>query len=328
MSTLYLTEPGTMLRRRSERLVVTRRDETLVEVQAFRVERVVVVGPVQVSTQALTFLLEQGIDVSFISRSGRIRGRLVSSESRNVFLRLAQYERSRDDAFRVRMARAFVAGKLRNQRTVLLRHQRNHPETELQAAVDAIGRCIDELPHKRAVDAVMGLEGAGSAAYFRGFAKMVRRGLTFEARRKHPAPDPINALLSFGYVLLTNEADGALSGVGFDPFIGFLHGLRYGRRSLPLDLVEEFRHPVVDGLVLNCCNLGMVSTEEFVTAADGSVRMVPAFLKRFLEEYDKRLREPGGEGRASWREIIRQQAERLETAVLDNSEYEPFTSLR
>lgn len=327
MSTLYLTEPGTMLRRRSARLVASKGTETVVDVPAFRVERVVVVGPVQVSTQALVFLLEQGIDVSFLSRSGKLRGRLVSSESRNVFLRLAQYDRSRDEGYRVCLARAIVGGKLANQRAILRRHQRNHPEAALTDAIAGVERCLAALPAKRSVDGIMGIEGAGTASYFKGFRHMVRRGLAFDGRQKHPATDPVNALLSFGYVLLTNEADGVLASVGFDPFIGFLHGLRYGRRSLPLDLVEEFRHPVVDGLVLRFCNLGVADAGEFQTQSDGSVRMAPALLKRYLAAYDQRLREPRGEGGASWREVIRQQALRLERTVLEGAAYEPFVAV-
>ena len=159
-------------------------------------------------------------------------------------------------------------------------------------------------------------------------AKMLPGELRFEHRVKHPSLDPVNALLSLGYVLVTNEIAALAESVGFDPLIGFLHGLRYGRQSLPLDLVEEFRQPVVDGLVLTLVNKRSINENDFHKGDDGAFFLNKEAFSRFLEVYEDRLdkpfveRESGSE--ISYRRLFRRQVENMEKAVLNGQEYEPF----
>lgn len=327
MPTLYVVEQGSLLRRVSQRLVVEKDDVVLHSCPVFQIDRVVVFGGVQLTTHAMVFLMQNAIDVSFLSSRGRLRGRLVPVECKNAFLRLAQYDRFRDEGARLRLARAFIGGKLRNQRAVLIRHHRNHPEVEVNDALAVIDRCLAELPRKKQVESIMGLEGGATASYFRVFGQMLRKTFSFESRRRRPAPDPVNSLLSFGYVLVTNELDSLLEAFGFDPFIGFLHGLRHGRRSLALDLVEEFRHPLVDQFTLALINRGEVREEDFVTDSHGGVRMTPEALRAYLPKYEQRLsggKSAAGRGGADLRLAFRAQAERLERAVLNDEPYEPF----
>jgi CRISPR-associated protein Cas1 len=130
MATLYLTEQGSKLRKTSKRLVVEKYGDTLLEVPAYGIDRVLIFGAVQISTQAISFLLESGIDVSFLSIHGKLKGKLTPVQSKNVFLRLAQYDRYKDEEFKPRIARSILEGKLKNQRTLILRYQRNHPEAD------------------------------------------------------------------------------------------------------------------------------------------------------------------------------------------------------
>jgi CRISPR-associated protein Cas1 len=263
MTTLYLSEQGSKLRKTSQRLVVEKYGDTLLEVPVYGIDRVLIFGAVQISTQAISFLLESGIDVSFLSVHGRLKGKLSPVQSKNVFLRLAQYDRYKDGEFKPMIARSILEGKLKNQRTLVLRYQRNHPEADFSSQLDTISNSISSLVDTKEISSLIGLEGASSGAYFRCYSKMLSQNFTFDKRTKHPPLDPANAILSLGYVLITNEIGALAESTGFDPFIGFLHSLRYGRKSLPLDLVEEFRHPVIDGLVQTLVNTGSIKEDDF-----------------------------------------------------------------
>lgn len=328
MSTLYLTEQGAVLKKTSQRLLVEKDGSTLLEIPAFQVDRILIFGNVQVSTQAINFLLERGIDVSFLSTHGKLRGRLTSTESKNVFLRLAQYDRFKDEDFKLSFAKNIIRGKMKNQKTLLYRYQRNHPEVDFSDSIETIDQCLSQVGYKKQMESVLGLEGSATGAYFKSFSRMLRKGLGFEKREHRPSPDPVNALLSFGYVLITNEIDGILESLGFDPFIGFLHGIRYGRRSLALDLVEEFRHPVIDMFTVTLINLGVFKENDFFRTSDGGVRMERDALKRYFEHYEKRLERPFSEQttdqKVSLRKVFRHQAERLEKLILEGEEYQPF----
>jgi len=328
MSTLYLTEQGSKLRKTSRRLVVEKSGTTLLEVPAYGIDRVLIFGAVQLSTQAISFLLNSGIEVSFLSMNGRLKGKLTPVQSKNVFLRLAQYDRYRDEEFKLMIARSILEAKMKNQRTLLLRYQRNHPEANFSAELEMISNSLSSLPHKKKISSLMGLEGASTGAYYRCYAKMLSSNFAFEKRTRHPPLDPVNALLSLGYVLITNEIAALVESVGFDPFIGFLHSLRYGRQSLPLDLVEEFRHPVIDGLVLTLINTGSIKEADFYKESNGAFFLNKGALKRFVTLYEERMEKQflyrERDTSTSYRKVFRMQVEIMERAVLNRKEYQPF----
>ena len=326
MSTLYLTEQGSKLRKASKRLVVEKGGTTLLEVPAYGIDRVLIFGAVQLSTQAISFLLNSGIEVSFLSTTGRLKGKLTPVQSKNVFLRLAQYDRYKDDEFKLMIARSILEAKLKNQRTLVLRYQRNHPGIDFASELATIAHALSSLPHKKQISSLMGLEGASAGAYYRCYAKMLSANFAFEKRTRHPPLDPTNALLSLGYVLITNEIAALVESVGFDPFIGFLHALRYGRHSLPLDLVEEFRHPVIDGLVLTLINTGSVKEADFHKESNGAVLLNKEAFKRFLTSYEERMEKPFKEKDTytTYRKVFRTQVEKMERAVLNRVQYQPF----
>ncbi|MEW6380259.1 MAG: CRISPR-associated endonuclease Cas1 [bacterium] len=359
MGILYLIEQGACLRKASRRLIVEKDGVTLQEIPSFQISSILIFGSIQVTTQAISYLLDNGIDIGFFSMSGHLRGRLVAVASKNIFLRLAQYECTRTPERKLELAKRFIRGKLANQRTLLLRYQRNHPEVDFSKELDTLNQLIPSISQKKTVESLMGVEGAGSGAYFRGYSRMVSGEFSFKQRRMHPSPDPVNALLSLGYTLMTNELASLAEAVGFDPFIGFLHGFRYGRQSLPLDLVEEFRHPVVDMLTLNLLNKRVLSPEDFVPQENKGMYLTREGLKRYLAAYEKRMAKPfvdregggsdgdgdkdwegegesgkeaaergrsgGGSGSITFREYFKRQIEKLQRALLYKEEYTPFT---
>jgi len=324
MSVVYLATPHASLHRRGDCLEVRENGEATADVRLHDLERVVIIGNAQVTTQALALLLDRGIDVSLLTGAGRPRGALVSGQSPNVFVRLAQYERWKDLTFRVGLARRVVAAKLTAQQRLLQRQARDHPDRVEAAAAEKFPELVERAGKAEQIDELMGLEGAGAAIYFGQFGRMLV-GMAFPGRRKHPATDPVNALLSLGYVLLTNELASMAEARGLDPFVGFFHGLRYGRQSLPLDLVEPLRQPVVDRLVLRLVNLRQLGPDDFEGGEHG-IRLEPAALKRYLGAYEEAMREPAsGEGSPSWREVAGKQLDALKAMVLSGRPGEIFT---
>lgn len=328
MPTLYLSEQNTQVHRDGNRFVVKREGKIVGTVHDFNVERVVVYGHVHLSPAVIDHFLKCGIDTCFVGLGGKLKGRLVSLESKNVHARAKQFERFRDEAFALGIARSVVAGKLANGREVLMRAQRNHPELNLQSETDRLTNIIRKVTNIVSAESLLGVEGHGATVYFEGFGKLFRTDLKFQKRVRRPPTDGVNAMLSLGYTLLYNEGVAAVCAVGFDPYFGFFHKLDYGRCSLALDLIEEFRPITVDRLVLQMVNLGMVSPESFEPGEGGAVLLKDDARKRFFTEYERIMTEEfthvrSGE-KIGFRRAINNQALALRRAVADAAPYRNF----
>lgn len=306
--------------------------EILSEIHEFKVDRVVVFGNVQITTQAIAFLFSKRIDTAFMTMQGRLKGRLTPLESRNVPLRLRHYELSQKKEFALKISQKMIAGKIANSISILARHQRNHPEVKFGLAIERLSGLQEEAGRKRTLESLRGVEGQSAAIYFECFGRMIRGDTPFVARSRRPPKDPVNALLSFGYTLLYNEAIGTLALVGFDPYLGFFHGINYGRCSLALDIMEEFRHIVIDRLVMSSVNLGMFQRQHFDVADDGGFYLKEEPRKRFLKEYERIMTTEFGHGRTSERTSFRKslhgQALQLQRALMNQEEYESFKGWR
>jgi CRISP-associated protein Cas1 len=328
MATLFITEQGATLRKEANRLVVERDDVRLLEVHDFKVERVVVFGNVQLTSQAMAFLVERGIDTTFLSLHGKLKARLVPLESKNSLLRVHQYERTQDQAFALSIAKAIVTAKITNCVDLLKRHQRNHEGSNFGLQLSQLAFLTEEASARGSIDSLRGIEGQAAAVYFTAFAKALRRQLQFTRRTRRPPRDPVNALLSFGYTLLYGEAIASLSSAGFDSYLGFYHLLRYGRCSLALDLMEEFRPLIVDRLVLKIINLEVVKPDDFETDPNTGVNLKDGARKRFFREYetvmsDQFTNRVAGE-QTSLRRALYQQTFALQRAVIEGTPYAPF----
>jgi CRISPR-associated protein Cas1 len=351
MTTLYLTEPRSLVKKDGDTLLVSipadkQRDTEArkVRVPMMKVTQVVVMGDSTVTTPALLALLEQKAEISFCDYHGRFKGQLASPMSRNGQLRIAQYAAHVDYGRRVALAREFVAGKLANQRTLLLRSNRKLEDDAIKAAAATMQGVLADVqqvvgvaepadPVRPQADSAMGrlqgLEGAGSAAYFGVFSRLLRHDLGFQRRVRRPPTDPVNALLSFGYTLLLNNVLSAVAQVGMDPYVGYLHSSQYGKPALALDLMEEFRTPVVDSVVVTVINNRIVQAEHFSEEL-GAYRLSDAGRRRFLEAFEERLatsiEHPVFGYKASYRRCLELQ-ERL-AAKLVMGEIEQYTPFR
>ena len=329
METIYVTDNGLMLRRKSNRIVLKRDGKTVEEIPILDLKRILIFGSNQLSTELMQYLAGKGIEVAFLSTSGRFKFRLVPETSKNIYLRMAQHDRYRDTEFRVGLSRVIVKAKLKNQRGLLVRYQRNRPDVELESSMTALKDFLDRADKANSVEELMGVEGTGAKAYFDAFGKLVSGGFEFSKREYYPAPDPVNALLSFGYMLLFNELSSQLEACGFDIFLGFLHSTKYGRASLATDLIEELRSPVIDRLVLYLINKEAIRPNQFAEVENRkAVRMDDAARKIYLSNYEKFMtssfQDPATGKQKSYRGVLREKVLGLERTLLDGVAYTPY----
>jgi len=324
MYQLYLAHQGSVLRRTGQRLVIDNHEEPSQVVRMRDVERVVLMGNVQMTASAMAGLLDVGIDVTLLAYSGQYRGRLVSASSKDVFLHATQFRLIEDVPFRLGVARRIVSGKLRNMSRLIHRHVRNHPAFELDEAIAHIQHARSAAISAKSLPSLLGVEGDGSRAYFDAFAHMLRGDLAFHGRSRRPPRDPVNALLSFGYTLLTGEIDGELGATGLDTHVGLLHELDYGRPSLTLDLLEEFRAPVIDRLTLDLVNRRIVNESDFEGHGEAGVYLNASGREKYLPAYHECIEGPIPGQSLGVRDLIRRQATRLRDAIRGHCDYSPF----
>ncbi len=327
MKTLYITENGLQLKKRSERIAVKKDGKIIAEYRTDELKRIVIFGNSQVTTELMRFLASKGVEIAFLSTRGKFNFRIVPQYTKNIYLRVAQSDLYRDENFRVDFSREIVRAKIKNQRNFLVRYQRNRPDADLAGATEALQKSLDEIEGKTTLAQLRGAEGYAGKVYFEAYGKLFLHGFEFKTREYHPPPDPVNAMLGFGYMLLFGEICGLLSAFGFDPFMGFLHDLEYGRESLASDLIEELRSPVADRLVLYLVNKKAIKNSQFTKGKNG-VRMDDNARKIFLRNYDSFMTTGFVDNYTrrlvNFREVVRERVEKLEKTVIDGAKYSAF----
>lgn len=293
LNTLYITRPDCYLHKERETVVIKQGDSKLAQFPMLALQNILCFGQVGVSPALMAASLEGNVGLSFFTEFGKFQAQVMGMPKGNVLLRRTQYRWADDAEKSVSVARLMVAAKVGNGRAVLLREQRNHGENaELARAAKMLSALLENIRHARNVPQLMGLEGEAASVYFGVFAQLLRApDFEFCGRVRRPPADPVNALLSFTYVLLASECASALAGVGLDPYVGFLHQDRPGRKSLALDLMEELRAPMADRFVLTLINRGQIKLTDFVTEASGAVRLTDDARKALLTAYQERKRE-------------------------------------
>jgi CRISPR-associated protein Cas1 len=323
MKTLYFSEQGGTLFKEKRRLVLRKKNVVIGRFPLYDVYRIVLIGYVQMSAQAICSLLTERIDIAYLSTKGQFKGRIVSAESGDGFLHIAQHDRYKSEKYRLAFAASILDAKLESQQALLQRYQRNHKEADLTRLIERIGTQRSRLPASKSIQQSMGHEGAATRAWFAGLSAMLRGELGFHGRNRRPPRDPVNAMLSFGYTLLLKEVGGLLEALGFDCNIGLLHGPVKGRKSLPLDLMEEFRHSIVDRVVLAFLNRRQFTAEDFVETPEKGCRFTEEARRRFLALWEEEMRARIGQAGMTPRELFRQQVERLEYAIMAGTLYQP-----
>jgi CRISP-associated protein Cas1 len=298
LNTLYVTTPESRLRLDNDTLRVELEEETRLRVPLHHLTSVVCFGHVAVSLPLMHRLAEGGIALVLLDTNGRFKARLEGPMAGNVLLRQAQHRAQGDSVFSCELARRIVAGKLKNQRHVLLRGARDSKSTEdaavLTRAAQDLAASLRALPTAASMDAIRGVEGEAARNYFAATAQLVRADeravFTMDGRSRRPPRDRMNSLLSFLYAMLMNDCRSACEAAGLDPQIGFLHTVRPGRASLALDLMEEFR-PLADRVALTLVNRQQVRANEFDVREGGAVQLSDGARKTVLVAYQERKQE-------------------------------------
>jgi CRISPR-associated protein Cas1 len=329
MGTVYVTQDDAFLGKTDERLTVRVNKQTLLDVPLLKVDGVVVLGRATISPAVVMELLERKIPLSFLTGTGRYLGRLEPELTKNIFVRSAQWRAIAPSEQATHLVRGFVRGKLKNYRQALLRAQRETANLDLQAALTQLAQAITPINRTASIDSLRGLEGSGSAAYFGCLNQLIRaEGFQFAGRNRRPPTDPVNALLSLGYALLRHDVQSALNIVGFDPYLGYLHVERYGRPSLALDLMEEFRPIVVDAVVLSALNRRSLVPSDFVTEpVSGAVSLTPDGLRSFLRLYEQKklskFKHPVLQTQCTYQEVFEIQARLMAKYLLGETDQYP-----
>ena len=300
MLPLYVQANNARLAKKGETITITEEEGSTTTARLIEVSQVVLMGNVRMTTPCLHELMRREIPVTWHSYGGWFLGHTVGIGHKNVELREAQYRASSTSAVSLSVARALVAAKVRNARTMIRRNWRGEEEAR-ERVLTTLRRLAERTRHVRDVETLLGLEGEAAAVYFRAFAGLLRANETggthstaplptfrFDRRNRRPPTDPVNALLSFAYAMLTRTFTVTLSAIGLDVYLGFYHRPRYGRPALALDLMEPFRPIVADSTVLQAINNGEVRVGDFLHGGAGTA-LKPAGRKRFIAAFERRL---------------------------------------
>ncbi|MCC6533910.1 MAG: CRISPR-associated endonuclease Cas1 [Burkholderiales bacterium] len=337
---LYVQTPRGYVRKDGERFVIEVEKEKAAEARIGDVSQVALFGSTALSSSALHECFRRDIPVSWHTYGGWFVGHTVGTGHRNVETRTHQYRAGFDPQTCLRLARGWVHAKIANCRTMLRRNWRGAAQWEADTDTgdedeSATAPNASEIPrelvlglredmeHARrafSIESLLGIEGAAANRYFRNFASLLRvegndsLQFDFMGRNRRPPRDPVNALLSFAYAMLTRELTIVLSAVGLDPYLGFYHQPRFGRPALALDMMEPFRPLLADSTVLMAVNNGEVRPSDFVRAA-GSCNLNDSGRKRFIAAFERRMSQevthPIFRYRLSYRRLLEAQSRLL-----------------
>ncbi len=324
---LYLQDYGLSLKKSGEQLIVSKKKETLQKLRILDVSQVSLFGNIYVTEPAIRELLSRNIPICHFSYGGWFYGITTGLVHKNVELRIQQFAIAADSVKTLRFAKSFVIGKIKNSRTLLRRHLQTDDKDKILMQLSDLAKKAEQA---EAAASLLGLEGMAAKIYFSAFATLLKGDHQFsiEGRNRRPPTDPINAVLSFLYAILSKELTVTLQSVGFDPMCGLYHQPRYGKPALALDLAEEFRSIVVDSTVLTLVNNNEITQQSFICRA-GSVALTTTGRKAVLTAFERRMKtevtHPIFGYKVSYRRILEVQARLLARTILGElDEYPTF----
>lgn len=326
---LYVTRPGALLRKRSKRLELEYEGERLESRRLIDVSHLALLGNVTVTAAAMRACMDADIPVLWFTHGNWFTGYAVPHGGSWVARRQAQYAVAADSTRSVRLARCLVAGKIRNQRTILRRLHRERDDAILKQLA-GLERAVLVQPD---LGSLLGIEGVAARLYFGSFSGMLvdfEGQFEFSARNRRPPTDPVNALLSFCYALLLRDATVSCLAAGLDPQVGILHQPRFGRPSLALDLAEEFRPIVADSTVIGLINNSEIAERHFVRRG-GAISLTSTGRKAVIGAYERRvgveITHPLFDYKTTYRRAMELQGRQM-AAVLEGQfeSYQPLTT--
>lgn len=286
--TIYLNEHRARLSLKHGALVVTRPGESEVPIPTASVDQISVLCNATLTTPALKFCMDHGIRIGIFSSTGRLYGTADGMPKQLARLQIQQLEQSMNPMACLEMSKTIVAAKIHNSRQVLSRYHRRGYRM-LFPVLEALSALKNAVSEAHSPGELRGIEGTAARQYWSGFRLLLPEHWDFQGRRKHPAPDPLNAMLSFGYSLLYRDLLALVQARGLNPNIGFYHVLRDGHPALISDLAEEFRAPIVDRLVLRWARKPDLNPDAFATHPDGACRLPDALRRDFINDFEAQL---------------------------------------
>ena len=293
MSSLYLTEEGTYLTLKDSRIVIKKSSEIMKEISLEKVDNIVLIGNISISSPLSIELLEREIPVNWLSSTGKFYGRLEPTTRVNISRQREQFRCSDDIEFSLELAKSFIAGKVKNCQVVLRRYNRNFNYEEVKENIEELKRYTIKIAEAKSIEQLLGYEGNSAKLYFKSLGKMVRENFEFNKRTRRPPKDKFNCLLSLGYTLLLYEIYTAIINKGLHPYCSFLHKIRNGHPALASDLIEEWRPTIVDSLVMNLVQTKIITSEHFLPQDEttGGVYLTKEGLKIFIKKFEERLKQ-------------------------------------
>ncbi|MCR4440861.1 MAG: CRISPR-associated endonuclease Cas1 [Peptococcaceae bacterium] len=325
MSFLYVCEPDTRIRIEEGRIIAEKRGGLNVSIPLELLEGVVLMGSAQMTSSCSAELLEKGIPVTFLSKSGLFYGRLESTKHVNIIRQREQFRAGDDKDFCLKFSAKVVAAKIPNQVVVLRRYNRHIENAAVNEHISQMLLLEDAVLRAVTIAQIMGYEGAASRHYFKALSLMVNRRFAFSGRSRMPPLDPFNSLLSLGYTLLLYETYTAVVNKGLHPYAGLMHQDRQGHPALASDLIEEWRPVIADSLVMSIVQGGSLVPEDFTTdKKTGAVLLEKKALHKFIKYFEEKIRSeanylPYANQRMSYRRAIQHQAGVLASCIENNN---------
>ena len=325
MSNIYVYEQGSIITINENRLIITKVNKEIESIPIELIDGVMIFGNIQVSTQSIHKLLSKGINITYLSKKGYNFGRLENSNKVNIERQRLQFKKSEDIFYSLEISKKFIEGKIRNQRTVLLRANKQLKNKEIKEKIELMKRYIAKIEYVNDIESLMGMEGFCAKIYFDSLNYILNEEYRFKNRSKRPPRDPFNSIISFGYALLYNEVFNILGSKGLNPYVAFLHKDRNKHAALCSDIMEEFRPILIDTLSIYLLNNDKIIKEDFIFNVknnsvllnkDGVSKVVSEFEKRILQKvsYVKEVNY-----KMNFREIIEYQILLLIKSMIENN---------
>lgn len=293
MTSLYLTEEGTHLTLKDNRIVIKKSSDILKEVSLEKVDNIVIIGNISITSPLSIELLEREIPVNWLSSTGKFYGRLEPTTRVNIARQREQFRCSDNNEFSLELAKSFIIGKVKNCQVVLRRYNRNVSDNDVSENIEELKKYVIKISEAETVEQLLGYEGNSAKLYFKSLGKMVKEEFKFDKRTRRPPKDKFNCLLSLGYTLLLYEIYTAIINKGLHPYCSFLHKIRNGHPALASDLIEEWRPTVIDSLVMNLIQTKIITPEHFLPQDEmsGGVFLTKDGLKIFIKKFEERLKQ-------------------------------------
>lgn len=309
MRTLYLSQQGCYVSLKQETLLVKQGQTILNQVQLPLLEQILIFGKSQITTQVIRACLQRDIPIAYLSRMGYCYGRILPIE--RGYRQLVRYQQQLSPVDKLIVARQIIQAKLKNSRVLLLRQQRRQATQITQAAIQNLEYLAQQAITAERIEVLMGLEGAGAACYFSSFGEcLTQSDFVFMARSRRPPGNQVNAMLSFGYQVLWNHLLSLIELQGLDPYYACLHQGNERHAALASDLIEEFRAPIVDSLILYLVNRGVMNAQQDFEYRDGGCYLNDSrrkkYLKAFLQRMEETVQTDTGERQPRWDLLVQQ----------------------